>query len=65
MQIVVANLLGKHRSEVTIVPCEVLSQGSGDCSNMVELKLSQDELLKGATIEELIVKELVSRHSIV
>ena len=56
-QVVVANLLGRHRTTVTIV-----SQG-GDGSKVTKLELSPDELDRGTELEQHIVSELIKKHN--
>ncbi len=58
LQAVVANILGKHRTTVTVVSLE------GNGSKVTNLELSPDELDRGTEIEELIVSELVREHNV-
>lgn len=59
MQAVVANLLGKHRTTVTVVSLE------GNESKVTKLELSPDELDRGIELEKHIISELVQKHNVI
>ena len=60
LQAVIANLLGRHRTTVTVVTRE--SDGS---KVITKLELSPDELERGTELEERIVSELVRKHNVI
>ena len=59
LQAVVANLLGKHRSSVTVVTRE------GGGSKVTKLELTLDEVGRGTELEERIVSELIRKHNVI
>ena len=52
----VANLLGKHRTAVTLVRRE------GERSKVENIAVSPEEVGRGLELEELVVSELVKSH---
>ena len=51
-----ANLLGEHRTSVTLVTREK------NGTNVTKLTVSSDETSKGIELEECIISELVKNH---